>query len=193
MCLRRMVRKLVERNLPFIQEEFILLIGQNFPNFLLLLPFATAPTWTRLSQPEDGVSVFCRNASRSLHHTVWNCLSDKQPTFELLQVWKPENLLYKWTLHRTYCMSHCGRHVALTLWNELANEQGVTALYIEGMSIHFRYNVFCINFMYIIGRTDLINFRCLAILLTQQAVRYVKQSKHSALISSNVACSCWDI
>jgi len=78
-------------------------------------------------------------------------------------------------------MSHCGRQVTLTLYKELVKEQGVTALYTEGMSIHFRYNVFCINFMHIVGRTDLINFRCLAILLTQQAVRYVKSKQaHSA-------------
>ena len=69
----------------------------------------------------------------------------------------------------------------------MAKELGVTAFYTEGMSIHFRYNAFCINSMYIIGRTDIINFRCLAILLAQQAIRYVKQSKQSALISSNEA------
>ena len=53
---------------------------------------------------------------------------------------------------------------------EVAKEQGVTALYTDWMSIDFRYNVFCINFMHINGRTVSINFRCLAILLAQQAV-----------------------
>ena len=109
-----------------------------------------------------------------------------------METWNPA-VRIKWTLHRTYCMSHCDRQLALTLWNELAKEQSVTALYTERMSIHFRYNVFCINLMYIIGRTDLINFRCLAVLLTQQAVRYVMQSKRSAPNSSIVACCCWDI
>ena len=71
--------------------------------------------------------------------------------------------------------------------------QGVTVLHTEGMCIHFRYSAFCSNFMHIIGTKGLINFRCLAILLAQQAVRYVKQSKQSALISSNAACCCWDI
>ena len=93
----------------------------------------------------------------------------------------------------TYCMPYCGRQVALTMWSGVAKEQGVTALYTEGIFIQFCYSAFCINFMHIIGRTDLINFRCLAILLAQQAVQYVKQSKQSALISSNVACCCWDI
>jgi hypothetical protein len=181
-----MVRKLVERSLSFIQEEFILLIGQNFL-------FGSAPTWTRLSQPEEAVSLFRRNISKSLGYRVWNCLSDKQPTFKQLQLWKPESLLYKWTFYHTYSMSYCGRHVVLTVWNELAKEQGVTAFYTDRMSIHCRYSAFCINLIYIIGRTDLINFRCLAILLAQQAVRYVKQSKQSALISGNVACCCWDI
>jgi hypothetical protein len=63
----------------------------------------------------------------------------------------------------------------------------------DGMAIHFRYSSFCINLMHIICRRDLINFRCLAILLAQQAVRFVKQSKQSALISNNVACCCSDI
>ena len=106
---------------------------------------------------------------------------------------EPENLLYKWTFHRTYFMSYCGRKVALTVWIGVTKEQGVTAFYTEGISIHFPYSAFCIRFMHIIGRTDLINFRCLAILLAQKAGRYVKQSKQSALISSNVACCCWDI
>ena len=65
------------------------------------------------------------------------------------------------------------------LRGSMAKLQGVTALCTEGMCIHCRYSAFCINLMYIIGRTDLINFRCLAILLAQQAVRYVKQSKQS--------------
>jgi hypothetical protein len=56
------------------------------------------------------------------------------------------------------------------------------------MFIYFHYSAFYINLMHNIGGTDLINFRCLAILLAQQAVRYVKQSKQSALISGNVAC-----
>jgi hypothetical protein len=90
-------------------------------------------------------------------------------------------------------MSYWVRQVALTMWCEVAKEQGVTALYTDGMTIHFRYSAFCIIFTHIIGRTDLFNCRCLAILLAQQAVRYVKQSKQSALISSNVACCCWDI
>ena len=78
-------------------------------------------------------------------------------------------------------MSHCGWQVALTLWSGVAKEQGVTALYTDGISIHFRYNVFCINFMYIIGRRGLINFRCLAILLAQQA----KQSKAKQAVSAD--------
>ena len=69
----------------------------------------------------------------------------------------------------------------------------VTVLCTEGMCIHFRYSAFCFNLMRIIGRTDLINFRCLAVLLAQQAVQYEKQSKQSALISSNVPCCFWDI
>ena len=75
----------------------------------------------------------------------------------------------------------------------MTKEQGVTAFYTEGMSINFRYSAFCINSTHIIGRTGLSRFRCLAILLAQQAGRCVKHSKQSALISSNAACCCWDI
>ena len=93
----------------------------------------------------------------------------------------------------TYCMSYCGRQVAPTVWSGVENEQGVNALYTEGMCIPFCYRAFCINFMYIIGRRGLNKLSCFAILLAQQAVQYVKQSKQSALISSNVASCCWDI
>ena len=65
--------------------------------------------------------------------------------------------------------------------------------YTKRTSVHYSYNAFYINLMHIIGRTELITFRCLAILLAQQAVRYVKQSKQSAPISNNVASCCWDI
>jgi hypothetical protein len=80
----------------------------------------------------------------------------------------------------TYCMSHCGDR-----WQR----NRVSLPYIQRECC----SAFCINLMYIIGRTDLINFRCLAILLAEQVVRCVKLSMQSALISSNVACCCSDI
>ena len=169
-------------------------IGQSFPKlcyiFCSSLPF-TLPTKTIVSQPEDGSSTSFRKLGQSLAIQFETAIN-KTLTYTKLRPWKPEKLC-KWPYHWTYCMSYWGRQMALIVWSGVVKQQGVTALYKEGMCIHFRYSAFCINFMYIIGRTDLINFRCLAILLAQQAVRYVKQSKQSALISSNVACCCWDI
>jgi len=99
---------------------------------------------------------------------------DNRLIFKNLQPWKYEKL-HKWPFHSTYSMSH---------WGDRWQQKKFHCFYTEGMYIHFRYNSFCNNLMHIIGSTDLITFHCLAILLAQQAVRYVKQSKQSVLISS---------
>jgi hypothetical protein len=106
MCLRRMLRKLVERNLWFVQEESILLIGQNTPNFLYSQLTPSIYFSTHQNQTDSAWRRSQRvlpEVSESLGYTVWNCLSDKQ-----LQLWKPENLPYKWTFHPTCCMSYWG-------------------------------------------------------------------------------------
>ena len=152
-----------------------------FPNFAIqsAVPFPLLrppePEWVNLKtdpvRPSETLEQFLA--------THFETPIDRGLTYKQLQLWKLENFLCKWTFHCTYCMSYCGRQVALTVWSEVTKEQSVTPFYIEGMCIRLRYNAFCINFIFIIGRTDLINFRCLAILLAQQAVRYVKQSKQS--------------
>jgi hypothetical protein len=174
------MRKLVERNVWIYRKEYCnfslpkLWLSKISPNFNIYsaVPFRLLrprkPYWVNLKteavRPSETLGQSLATVCKS---NRWNV------TYKQLRAWSLEKL-YKWPFHRTYFMSYCGRQVALSVWSEVAKEQSVTALYREGMFIHFRYSAFCINFMYIIGRTDLINFSYLTIPLAQHVVRYVK-------------------
>jgi hypothetical protein len=148
-----MLRKLVEINLLFIQAEFLLLIGQNFPqstSSFHLFQHPAKPDWLSLKMQlvsSSETSAKClatqfETACQINNQHLNSCSCGNTKTCCI-------NKLFTWQ-----CMSHWGRRMTLTVSSEVAEEQGITVLYTDGMFINFRYSVFCINFMHINGRTD---------------------------------------
>ena len=123
MYLRRMLRKLVERNglLQFWPSKAV--IVQRFPKRCYILcsslPF-TLPTKTIVSQPEDGSSTSFRKLGQSLARQFETPIN-KRLTYTKLRPRKPEKL-YKWPYHWTYWMSYCGRQMALIVWSGVAKQ-----------------------------------------------------------------------
>jgi len=121
------------------------------------------------------------NVNKTLGYTVWNGLSDRQPTFnplnadlipichllallgahhifhvsrirvKQLQLWIPENLC-QLNFHWAYLTFRCKRQMALPLWNILIKKRVLTVLCTQEMPIDLRHNAFCIQ---TVGRCDL--------------------------------------